>query len=246
MKEAEEQVVQYAEKLKQTNSDLEQFAYVASHDLQEPLRTVSAYADVLAQEYAGKLDANADKYLGRIRDGATRMKTLIQGLLQFSRVGHADTPFDRTNIEDALSEAMVNLDAAIRQHRAEVTRDPLPCIVANRTFLVMLFQNLIGNAIKFRSQQPPRIHVSAARNNEFWLFSVRDNGLGIDAKYHQRIFGIFQRLHTQKEYAGTGIGLALCKKIVELHGGVIWVESEFNKGSTFKFTLPADRPIPTK
>jgi len=246
MKEAEQHVVEYAEKLKQTNSELEQFAYVASHDLQEPLRTITAYTEILATDYAAKLDAVAGKYLHRIREGAARMKTLIQGLLQFSRVGRAEAPFELTSMEEVLREALVNLDAAIQENHAQVTHDALPPLLGNRTYLIMLFQNLIANAIKFRSEQPPLIHVSAARNNDSWIFSVRDNGMGIDPQYHERIFGIFQRLHTQKKYPGTGIGLALSKKIVDLHGGAMRLESEMGKGSTFKFTLSAKKTASNK
>jgi PAS domain S-box-containing protein len=238
MKEAEQRVVEYAERLRVINRELEQFAYVASHDLQEPLRTIINYSQLVAEDCKGKLTPETDKFLDRVVRAAQRMKVLIQALLEFSRLGRGGEAFAIADLNKVLSEALANLEGAIHETQAQVTHDVLPSLSVNRTYLVVLFQNLIANGIKFRSKDRPRIHVSAVRSNESWVFSVRDNGLGIDPIYHDRIFVIFQRLHTRDQYPGAGIGLALCKKIVDLHGGRIWVESEPGKGATFKFTLP--------
>jgi PAS domain S-box-containing protein len=239
MKEAEERVVEYAERLKQTNRELEQFAYVASHDLQEPLRTINSFSEIVAADYADKLDPIAVKYLDRVVQAGHRMKVLIQALLEFSRVGRGEESREPVSLDSVVNDAIANLNAAIQESKARVTSDRLPTLPVSRTHMLVLFQNLIGNAIKFRAQEPPRVHISALRTGDFWLFSVRDNGLGIDPKFHEKIFVIFQRLHTREQYPGTGIGLSMCKKIVDLHGGRIWVESEPGEGSSFKFTLPA-------
>jgi PAS domain S-box-containing protein len=239
MKEAEQRVVEYADRLKQTNRELEQFAYVASHDLQEPLRTITNFSEILVADYAEKLDTTAANYLKRVVQAGQRMKILIQALLEFSRLGRGEDTVDHVSLDSVLNDALANLDAAIQESHADVTSDRLPVLPVSRTYMLVLFQNLIANAIKFRSQQPPRIHISTVRNNDMWVFAVRDNGLGIDPKYHDKVFVIFQRLHTRDQYPGAGIGLSLCKKIVELHGGQIWVESELGKGAAFKFTLPA-------
>ncbi len=241
-KRAEQAIHRYAEELRRSNQELEHFAYVASHDLQEPLRTVSSFSQLLARRYKGKLDNEADEFITFIVEGAMRMQTLINDLLAFSRIGTRGEPFAPLDCEGILQAAKENLDAAIAESRAVVTHDRLPTLSADPTQLTQLFQNLLANAIRFRRpEEPPRIHVSAARQDGAWRVSVRDNGIGIDPQYFDRIFIIFQRLHGRDEYPGTGIGLALCKKIVERHGGSISVESEPGKGSTFHFTIPDER-----
>jgi light-regulated signal transduction histidine kinase (bacteriophytochrome) len=220
---------------------LEQFAYVASHDLQEPLRTVTSYVQLLARRYKGKLDSDADEFIVFAMDGAIRMWKLINDLLTYSRVRTESRELESADCEMILHQSLDNLKVAIEENGAVVTHDPLPTVIANNPQLVELFQNLIGNAIKFRGAEPPRVHVSAGRNGNGWTFSVRDNGIGIAPEYAKRIFVIFQRLHSREKYAGTGIGLAICQRIVERHGGHIWVESEVGKGATFCFTLPTSK-----
>ena len=232
------------EELARSNKDLEQFAYVASHDLQEPLRMVASYVQLLARRYEGKLDADADEFIGFAADGAVRMWKLINDLLTYSRVGMRGNELEPTDSEATLVQSVNDLKVAIEENGALVTHDPLPMVMADRPQLGQLFQNLIGNAIKFRSKEPPRVHISASRNGNGWTFSVKDNGIGIAPEYSERIFVIFQRLHNREEYTGTGIGLAVCKKIVDRHGGRIWVKSEVGKGATFYFILPAAKPEP--
>ena len=224
--------------LSRSNKELEQFAYVASHDLQEPLRMVSSYVQLLAERYNDQLDEKAQKFINYAVDGAVRMQMLIQDLLGFSRVSTKGLAFARVDGNILLAEALENLQTSILTSEAVITSDQLPVIHCDRIQLVQIFQNLIANSIKFCTNKPPMIHVSAELSAGNWLFSVKDNGIGIDAKYADRIFVIFQRLHTREEYPGTGIGLALCKRIVERHGGEIWFESEVDKGTTFYFTLP--------
>jgi signal transduction histidine kinase len=226
--------------LGRSNADLQQFAYVASHDLQEPLRMVSSYTQLLARRYKGKLDPDADEFIAFAVDGATRMQQLIQDLLAYSRVSTGGRQFKPTSAETALGYALDNLRYVMKESGAVVTHDPLPTVMGDQKQLEQLFQNLLSNAIKFRGHEPPRIHVSA-RTDANWLFSIRDNGIGLDPQYGDRIFVIFQRLHNRQEYSGTGIGLAICKKIVERHGGRIWVESEPGKGATFHFTLRSNQ-----
>lgn len=237
-KRAEEQVQQSLADLHRSNQELEQFAYVASHDLQEPLRMVASYTQLLAEKYEGQLDAKAQKYIEYAVDGAVRMQRLINDLLTYSRISRKGQPREPTDSHAILGEALRNLEAAIKESRATVTNDDLPVVCSDPPQLLQVFQNLIGNAIKFHGVDRPRIHVSARDAGDGWEFSVKDNGIGIDAQYADRVFAIFQRLHTRQEYPGTGIGLAVCKRIVERHGGRIWFESESGKGSTFYFTVP--------
>jgi len=237
-KKAQAQLLQKVEELNRSNEELGQFAYVASHDLQEPLRMVASYTQLLSKRYKGKLDADADEFIAFAVDGANRMQRLIQDLLTYSRVGTKGNELRDTSSEDALEQALRNLRGAIEGSGAQVAHDPLPAVLADEMQLVQLFQNLVGNAIKYQSPGVPRVHISAARNGgQKWIFSVQDNGLGIDPQYFERIFGMFQRLHRREEFAGTGIGLAICKKIVERHGGSISVESQPGHGSTFRFAL---------
>ena len=224
--------------LSRSNEDLKQFAYVASHDLQEPLRKVTAFCQMLRDDYSDRLDENARTYIQYAVDGAMRMKTLVQDLLAYSRVETQGKPLEPTDANDACAEAIENLAVAIAEAGAEVTREPLPTINADPVQLESLFQNLIGNAIKYRGSEPPRIQIRAAESGGEWVFRIRDNGIGIDPIYHERIFVIFQRLHGREEYSGTGIGLAVCKRIVERAGGRIWVESQAGAGSEFCFAVP--------
>lgn len=223
--------------LRRTNEELRQFSYIASHDLQEPLRTISNYMQLLALRAQGKLDPDMDQCIGFAVDGAQRMQVLINDLLAYTRVETQGAPLAKADGEAVLTQALRDLQQAIAQSGAEVTYDPLPTVTAVPGQLRQVFENLLSNALKFRGQEPPRVHLSAQRQGRAWLFSVRDNGIGLDPKHAERIFQIFQRLHTRREYPGTGIGLAICKKIVERHGGRIWVESEVGKGTTFFFTL---------
>jgi light-regulated signal transduction histidine kinase (bacteriophytochrome) len=224
--------------LTRSNQELQEFAYVASHDLQEPLRMVTSYLQLLERRYQGQLDADADEFIHFAVDGAQRMYELIRGLLAYSRVGTHGGPFVPVDCEEIVGQVLDNLQIVIGENQATVTYDPLPTVRADPTQMAQLFQNLIGNALKFRGQRPPEIHVGAEWQGDEWLFRVCDNGIGIEIQYAERIFVIFQRLHTREEYPGTGIGLALCKRIVERHGGRIWVESEPGQGSCFFFTLP--------
>ena len=228
-----------AAELTRSNTELEQFAYVASHDLQEPLRMITGYLGLLAKRYKGKLDQDADDFIGFAADGAKRMKVLIGDLLTYSRVGTRGKEFALTDCGAVVAGTLRALQPAIEESAAKVTHDPLPTVMGDESQLLQLFQNLIGNAIKYRDNKPPVVQVSCKQEGGNWLFSVRDNGIGIDPKYAERIFVIFQRLHSGNQYAGTGIGLAVCKKIVERHGGKIWVESEPGKGAAFHFTIPA-------
>ncbi|MGC1687110.1 MAG: ATP-binding protein, partial [Candidatus Acidiferrales bacterium] len=233
-KKAEAQV----QELNRSNEELGQFAYVASHDLQEPLRMVASYTQLLSRRYKGKLDADADEYIAFAVDGANRMQRLIQDLLVYSRVATKGNDLRHTSSEEALQRALLNLSGAIEDSGALVTHDLMPTVLADQMQLVQLFQNLVGNAIKYQNPGIPRIHISAARNGaKKWIFSVKDNGLGIEPQYFDKIFGMFQRLHKREEFTGTGIGLAICKKIVERHGGSISVESQLGLGSTFRFAL---------
>jgi len=225
--------------LKRSNEELQQFAYIAAHDLQEPLRMVASYTQLLAKRYKGRLDSDADEFIAFAVDGAHRMQLLITDLLAYCRVETTGKELRETSSEAALEQALLNLQGAIQESGAVVTHDPLPAVIADGAQLVQLFQNVVGNAIKYRSAELPRVHVSAKKNGgKEWIFSMRDNGLGIDPKYFEKIFVMFQRLHGREEFSGTGIGLTVCKKIAERHGGRMWVESEPGKGSTFYFALP--------
>jgi PAS domain S-box-containing protein len=229
---------QYAEELKKSNGELEQFAYVASHDLQEPLRMVGSYCQMLQRRYKGKLDKDADEFIGFAVEGALRMQQMINDLLTYSRVGRVGKGVTEIAIEDVVKTAVSNLQAAITESNAKVTWDEMPTLAAEKVQLLQLFQNLIGNAIKFRADDRPiEVHISVAREDDLWHFQIRDTGIGIDKQYLERIFLIFQRLHDRSKYKGTGIGLAVCKKVVEHYGGRIWVESEPGKGTTFHFTM---------
>ncbi len=237
-RKAEHDLQETAAKLARSNADLEQFAYVASHDLKEPLRAISGSVQILQEHYAKVLGGAADEVIKHTVDGANRMQTLIDDLLAYSRITSREAVLAPTDLGEILKEALANLELSIQESKAVITHDPLPTVTADPTQLTQVFQNLISNAIKYRSQRTPKLHVGAEDRGAQWLLSVRDNGIGIAPQYADRIFRIFQRLHTRKEYSGTGIGLAICKKIIERHGGRIWVESELDEGSTFYFTLP--------
>jgi PAS domain S-box-containing protein len=245
-REAMEQLARQAEELARYNAELERFAYVSAHDLQEPLRTVSSFTQLLVQRYQDKLDADGARFAQMIVSGCARMRQLIHDLLAYSRVARQEADLQPTDCGAVFERTLENLRAAIEESGARVTCDPLPTIAGDEVRLAELFANLIGNAIKFRSKAPPQVHVSARRKETEWVFSVRDNGIGISPEHFERIFEIFQRLHRKDEYPGTGIGLAICRKIVESHRGRLWVESEPGKGATFYFTVPAVQTQPRK
>lgn len=238
-KETERALAQYALELRRSNEELEQFAYVASHDLQEPLRMVTSYLQLIEQRYKEHLDADGHEFIAFAVDGASRMKALINDLLTYSRVQRSTREFEMVQGEQVINRVLDNLSVRIQETGAQITRDPLPVLYGDEGQLMQLFQNLISNAIKFCRDDPPTVTINVKRKGKEWVFAVRDNGIGIEPQYLERIFIIFQRLHNRSRYPGTGIGLAICKKVVERHGGQIWVESEFGVGSTFYFTLPA-------
>ena len=238
--QAEESLAQQAKELARSNAELEQFAYVASHDLREPLRKIKSYTQLLEKRYKGQLDARADKYINYIVNSTSRMQRLITDLLTYSRVGRLELALEPTDMNLLLKQVQSDLGLMIKESHARITSDPLPTVMVISSQISNLLQNLIGNSIKFRREEPPQIHVGVEQVGNEWQFSVRDNGIGIEGEYAERIFIIFQRLHTRMEYSGTGIGLAICKKIVERHGGSIWMQSQFGKGTTFYFTLPID------
>ncbi len=231
---------QFAAELARSNRELELFASVASHDLQEPLRMVSSFVDLLAQRYRGSLDDKADRWIAYMVDGTARMKQLINDLLEFARVSTRAKAPEPADFNALLAAALGNLHQAIHDTGAVVTSGPLPTVRVDATQMTQVLQNLIGNALKFHGPEPPRVHVEAQPDAAGWRFAVRDNGIGLDPQFAERVFVIFQRLHNRDEYPGTGIGLALCKKIVERHGGRIWVESRPGQGATFYFTVPGN------
>ena len=235
----EKRVVERTLELKRSNEDLEQFAYVASHDLQEPLRMINSYLQLLRQRYKDQMDASAHEFIAFALDGSKRMHQLIHDLLAYSRVGTHGKEFVPTDGERALANALANLKVAIEESGAKITHDPLPTVLGDEVQLTQLFQNLLGNAVKFHGEAPPKVHLAAQRTGVDWEFSVCDNGIGIAEQDFQRIFIVFQRLHGGEKYPGTGIGLSVCKKIIERHGGRIWVESRLGKGTVFYFTIPA-------
>jgi light-regulated signal transduction histidine kinase (bacteriophytochrome) len=237
------QLQQLNQELTRSNHDLQQFAYIASHDLREPLRMVTSFTQLLAKRYAGQLDADADQIINFAVDGAERMEVLIDGLLAYCRLGSQADTFQLVNCEEILDQVLANLQLAITETNTQISRTALPTIIGDASQLIQLFQNLIANSIKYRTDAAPVIEIGAAQQEQEWLFWVKDNGIGIDPQYGDRIFQIFQRLHTRQEYPGTGIGLAICHKIVEYHDGKIWVESNPPQGSTFYFTVPNKRAL---
>ncbi len=232
--------------LARSNKDLEQFAYVASHDLQEPLRMVSSYTQLLEKRYKEKLDQDAKDFISFAVDGARRMQHLIRSLLAYSRISRQPISYEEVDCTLVLDEALTNLRILIDETKGNITFTSLPKVRGERTFLVQLFQNLINNGLKFHKPGiPPVLSISARDKNGSWEFTIKDNGIGIDQQYFERIFVIFQRLHSQQDYEGTGIGLSLCKKIVERHGGIIWLESSTDVGTTFHFTIPKQQELPS-
>ncbi len=242
LRDSNRRLAQQARELARSNADLEQFAYVASHDLQEPLRMVASYTQLLVKRYRGRIDADADDFLNYIVDGALRMQRLINDLLAFSRVGTRGRELEPTPLAAVMQRVLANLKAAIDESGAAIRVDDLPTVWADATQMELLLQNLVSNGIKFRREAPPMIRIAALRGEGEWQLSVADQGIGIDPQYAERIFVIFQRLHTAADYPGTGIGLAICKRIVERHGGRIWVSAEAGSGSSFCFTLPDGDP----
>jgi signal transduction histidine kinase len=242
--EAQVRLEGQAAALEKSNRDLEQFAYVASHDLQEPLRKVASFCQMLQRRYAGQLDERADQYIAYAVDGALRMQQLINALLEFSRVGRAAVPETVVDLQLCMQHAASNLEVTSRESGAEITWDALPSVRGEQALLTQLLQNLLANAIKFRSEAAPRAHVGVRRDGDFWEFSCEDNGIGIESRYAERVFLIFQQLQTRDTYGGTGIGLALCRRIVEYHGGMIWVEQRPGPGTMIRWTLPVVRNVP--
>jgi signal transduction histidine kinase len=244
LKAAHAQLDEQASELQRSNTELEQFAYVASHDLQEPLRKIASFCQLLEQRYADELDERGRQYVTFAVDGAKRMQQLINDLLAFSRVGRSPLVPTRIELDAVLDQARVSLATAIEETDAEIAAPPLPAVTGEPTLLAAVFQNLIGNALKFHGDEPPRIEIDVAREDDEWVISCSDSGIGIEPEYAERIFLIFQRLHPKDVYAGTGIGLALCRKIVEFHGGRIWLDTESGNGTTFRFTLPVIEETP--
>ncbi|HWY10612.1 MAG TPA: ATP-binding protein, partial [Bacteroidia bacterium] len=238
-KKAENEILKRTEELKRSNAELEQFAYVASHDLQEPLRMITSYVQLIEKHYKDKLDKDANDFIHFAVDGANRMQTLIYSLLDYSRINRIK-PFESIDLDDVLQEVMKDLSVSIKESKAKIIWDKLPEIYGDKVLIGQLFFNLIANAIKFKGDRTPEINISYKKLNGNYVFAVKDNGIGIKKEYCEKIFVIFQRLHSKDKYPGTGIGLAICKKIVERHEGKIWVESELNKGSTFYFTIKTD------
>ena len=238
LKKAEETLKLKLEELTFSNAELEQFAYISSHDLQEPLRMITSYLQLLQRRYQGNLDEKADKYIYFAVEGASRMQNMVNDLLNFSRVTTCAREPETTNCNFILNQALSNLKLIIKENNATISHGPLPEIIVDPTQLIQVFQNIIMNGIKFHNEESPKIHIYAEEKTNEWTFSVQDNGIGIEPQHFERIFEYFKRLHKREEYPGTGMGLAICKKIIEKQGGRIWVESEPSKGSTFYFTLP--------
>lgn len=236
----QEDLRRYAAALEKSNKELQEFAYVASHDLQEPLRVVATFCDLIEKRSQTALDDETRQWVRFAADGARRMQALVNDLLTYSRVTTQGKPFVSTDMAEVVDRAVGNLESAIREADAKIARDEMPTVSGDAVQLVRLLQNLLSNAIKFRGPQPPQVHVSAARDGDSWIFSVRDNGIGIEPKYRNQVFEVFKRLHPWDEYAGTGIGLGVCRKVVDRHGGRIWVESEPGCGSIFRFTIPIE------
>jgi light-regulated signal transduction histidine kinase (bacteriophytochrome) len=230
------------EELRRANEDLQQFAYSASHDLQEPIRNVAVYSEIVARRYHNLLDADGQQFLGFLKEGGRRLATLVDDLLAYTRAGVIENNMTPVNSADVLEHILSDYAEAIRESGATVTSDPLPSVYMGQAHLQQVLQNLIGNALKYRKEDPPQIHVSAVNEGGAVRFSVRDNGIGIDPTYKEKIFGVFKRLHRDQKYSGTGIGLAICQRVVERYGGRIWVESAPGKGSTFFFTVPERAP----
>jgi len=235
---AEEKTTQILRDLKRSNTELQEFAYIASHDLQEPLRAIISFSQLLEESYANKLDSDGKEYLSFILDGGIRLRKLVKDLLDYSRITTHQKPLKIADFEKVLEEVKLNLKEAIEESGAQIAHDPLPKLRVDKSQIIQLFQNLIGNAIKFVSEKTPQIYIGANQTKSEWIFSVQDNGIGIEQEYYDRIFKIFQRLHTRSEFPGSGVGLAICKKIVERYGGRIWVKSELGKGSIFYFSIP--------
>ena len=225
------------EALERSNIELQRFAFIASHDLQTPMRSIASFVQLLQSTYASTLDTQANDWISRTEQSIKHLQTLVQDLLEYSRVDSEAHPFQPVSVREVFDRAILLLDTSMRESRAEVTCGELPTVMGERSQLAQLMLNLIGNGLKYCGKDPPRIHVSAKRKGSEWMIVVRDNGIGIAPKHHERIFEIFQRLHDQQEYPGTGIGLAVCRRVVHRHGGKIWVESEFGQGSTFCFTI---------
>ncbi|MDN3511053.1 MAG: ATP-binding protein [Candidatus Jettenia sp.] len=240
MKRSEKELLRHSTELKRSNEELQHFAYVASHDLQEPLRMISSYLQLIERRYRNKLDTDAEEFITYAVDGANRLQTMINGLLEYSRVDSRGKSFELIDCETLFERALLNLEVTIKENNTTITHDTLPTVMADSSQLLQVFQNLISNAIKFHGTESPRIHISARRNENEWIFSVHDNGIGIEQEYTKQLFNIFKRLHG-REYPGIGLGLSICKKIINRHNGRIWLESEPGKGSTFYFTIPVQR-----
>jgi len=240
---ARERATSAMEALRRANADLEQFAFSASHDLQEPLRMVATFSQLLQMKYGGKLDDQADIIIGHCVEGATRMGRMIRDLLEYTRAATiSDGAHEIVDLNEALEAAVENLRASIEESQATVTHDSLPSVRAEQVHLQQIFQNLVSNAIKYRGREAPRVHVGAVRRNGTWEFSVKDNGIGIEPRYQDQVFGLFKRLHSASRYSGTGLGLAICRKLVERYQGQIWVESKPGEGATFFFTIQESEP----
>jgi PAS domain S-box-containing protein len=238
LKLAQEQLEKSFTEVKRSNYELQRFAYVAAHDLQEPLRMVNIFSQLLEQKYKDNLDDKADEYIGFIVDGAHHMKELIDDLLAYSRITTHAKELEPVNLEKVLNTVLSNLSVSIKENNVKIHHDPLPTLLADPTQIGQVFQNILANAIKFQGEDEPVIEINTKMDDDEWIFTFKDNGIGIDPEHQEQIFGVFSRLHTREEFPGTGIGLSICQKIINRHGGRLWVESELNKGSTFYFTLP--------